>query len=261
MIKRETYLTFVFGISLALNVSYFLLTTSPTSFGGIIPLGILFFVFIPFTTFFYTSILLDKDDDKAKQSLLCPGILAISSLVSCLINISGVQFALIVLAWGLIWSLVGLIRPKQKKVEITQSKSVMKKKTPKLFWLWMPIVNCVLLMIGYLILLIIPNVPKLVVDIFIWFYAIIMAPLMSIFYCKRICVMGLKKYLCCVFNAIMMGMYIVISKLLFNLDFLKFSVLSGPLFSVLFSGLICGIITLMIYDVRMYHIKNNDYAT
>ena len=38
--------------------------TSSTSFGGVIPLGILFLVFIPFTTFFYTSILLDKDDDK-----------------------------------------------------------------------------------------------------------------------------------------------------------------------------------------------------
>ena len=141
------------------------------------------------------------------------------------------------------------------------------KKTPKLFWLWMPIVNCMLLVLGYSVFYILMDPYRRELGavvfalLFILFYAVIVVPLMSVFYCKKICKMGRAKYLCCLYNAVMMGMYITLCLLpfnSFNLRFIMNSVLSIPWLSVFISSLICAMITLIVYEVKAYHRKRNN---
>jgi len=143
------------------------------------------------------------------------------------------------------------------------------KKTPKLFWLWMPIVNCTLLVLGYSIfytlIMISPYRRTLGAAVFsllfILFYAVIVVPLMSVFYCKKICEMCWAKYLCCIYNALMIGVYFIIVVLPINVSitsFLLSLVKTIPWNSVVLSSLICGMITLIIYDVKAYHRKRNN---
>lgn len=138
------------------------------------------------------------------------------------------------------------------------------KKTPKLFWLWKPIVNCLLLTLGYFVvqLLLRPFRGEWgalgFVLIFLALYSIIIAPLMSIVYCKRICAMGWTKYLCCIYNSIMIGMYYTVCLVPSNLEHIQHimtSVLSIPWLSVFFSSLICGLITLIVHDVKRNNVS------
>ena len=130
--------------------------------------------------------------------------------------------------------------------------------------------HCVLLALGLFILgLVLDSLPVdgdnlgLVVYVVILelFYILVVAPLMSISYCKKIRTMGRSKYLYCLYNAVMTGMYFMIYHMPAHLKSLKhgfiyvlLSVLSTVIhfsfFTVFFSCLISGLITLKIYDVR-----------
>lgn len=146
----------------------------------------------------------------------------------------------------------------------------MKEKIYKFYWLWMPIVHCVLLALGLFILgLVLESLPVdgdnlgllVCVVILEWFYILVVAPLMSISYCKKIRTMGRSKYLYCLYNAVMTGMYLTICSMPAILKSLKHgfiyvllgvlsTVINFSFFTVFFSCLISGLITLKIYDVR-----------
>lgn len=135
-------------------------------------------------------------------------------------------------------------------------------KTPKLFWLWKPIVNCLLLTLGYFVVQLLLSsfagdwgalgfVLK-----FLALYSIIIAPLMSIVYCRKIRTMGWTKYLCCLYNAIMIGMYVVIiysPTKVSILEYLITLITFIPWNSVFLPSLLCGLVTLIVYDVKVYH--------
>ena len=141
-------------------------------------------------------------------------------------------------------------------------KSIKHLKTLPLFWLWMPIIYCLLLSFGYIALdIILPDeMGSAVVGlIFVTFYATVVAPLMSISYCKRIRNMGWTKYLCCIYNAIMMGSYFTIywipthyfgRELAEIIFWTMVSMVSSVSLFVLLPALICGLITLIVYDVK-----------
>ena len=141
---------------------------------------------------------------------------------------------------------------------------VVMKKRINLYWLGMPILHCILLIVGFFFVyffLMEPNshdwggiVWSL---LFVIFYALVAAPLLAFFYCKKIHRMGMgwTKYLCSLYNSVMMGMYNVVCTMPFNtypinLKYIMTEVISVPGLSVVIPGFICGILTLVICDVR-----------
>ena len=132
----------------------------------------------------------------------------------------------------------------------------MKKSGVGFYWLIMPIVHCMLLSAGYCVVNVLINtqhgnwgvLPYAL--LFIVFYSIVVSPFLSIIYCKKICVMSGIKYLCCFYNATMMGMYYTLC--IFPSDVKGFisSIMSIPWISTFLSGLVSGVITLIIYDVK-----------
>ena len=132
----------------------------------------------------------------------------------------------------------------------------MMKKSSDYFWLWMPIVFCLLLSSGYFIVNALTDSHKdnpgavIYALLFVVFYGLIAAPVMSILYCKKIRNVGWRKYLCCLYNAVVTGMYFTIC--MFPQDFrgVVYSVLSIPSLVVFLSGLLCGGVTLMVFDLR-----------
>ena len=125
----------------------------------------------------------------------------------------------------------------------------------------MPIVHCIILMLGFAALYapFMDNLWYLPFGIiFIAVYALVLSPIMSISYCKNLCDMGWKKYLCCIYNAIMTGMYISIGAVLgilettrcLTLKLILLSLFAFPSFTVFISALLCGLITLRVYDVK-----------
>ena len=137
------------------------------------------------------------------------------------------------------------------------------KKLP-LFWLWMPVVYCLLLLSCYLAFgYSLPNDLGSIVALlhFHYFYTFIVAPIMSILYCRIIGNMGWIKYLCCIYNAVIMGSYFTIYLVFRNIskgyietlseliETIVLSVKEMPYFSVFIPALICGLITLIVYDV------------
>ena len=141
---------------------------------------------------------------------------------------------------------------------------VVMKKRVNLYWLVMPILHCILLIVGYFgvfFFLMDPNnhdwggiVWSL---LFVIFYALVVAPLLAFFYCKKIHRMGLgwTKYLCSLYNSVMMGMYYVVCTIPYNnypinLKYIMTEVISVPGLSVVIPGFICGVLTLLICDAR-----------
>jgi len=133
-----------------------------------------------------------------------------------------------------------------------------------LYWLWMPVIHCVILVLGHFFiffLLMDPNnhdwggiVQNALVIVF---YALVVTPLLAVLYCKKINGMGWgwTKYLCCLYNSLMMGMYFVVITIPFNnlpinLNYLMTVLISVPGLSIIIPSLICGIVTLVIYDVK-----------
>ena len=97
--------------------------------------------------------------------------------------------------------------------------------------------------------------------LFLLIYGLVAAPIMSIIYCRRIRMMGRKKYLGCVYNAIITAMYFIICT--FPIDFkgVIYSVLSIPWLSVFFSSLLCGVITLIVYDLKKDSVEQKNYVS
>ena len=145
--------------------------------------------------------------------------------------------------------------------------SVMKNQLSNYFWLWMPIVYCLLLSSGYLIVNVLMRSQKenlgsvIYALLFVLFYGLLAAPIMSIGYCKKIRKMSWRKYLCCVYNAIITAMYFTICT--FPIDFkgMIYSVLSIPWLSVFFSSLLCGVITLIVYDLKKDSVEQKNYVS
>ena len=134
--------------------------------------------------------------------------------------------------------------------------STIKNKAANYFWLWVPIVYCLLLSLGYLAVNVLMSSHKgnlgsvIYALLFVLFYGLVVVPIMSILYCKKIRTLSWKKYLCCLYNAIMTGMYFTICMLPMGLKSVMYSVLSIPWLSVFFSSLFCGVITLIVYDLK-----------
>ncbi len=132
----------------------------------------------------------------------------------------------------------------------------MKNKLSAYLWLWLPIVYCLLLSLGYLVVNVLMTPHKddlgavIYALLFILVYGLIAAPIMSILYCRRTSTMGWKKYLCCVYNAFMMSLYYTICMLPSNFISAFYSMLSIPWLSVFFVSLLSGVITLVICDLK-----------
>ena len=139
-------------------------------------------------------------------------------------------------------------------------KSIKHLKTLPLYWLWMPIIHFLLLFLCYCAVGIslpddLGSVKALLLLHIIYTFAI--SPIMSILYCKKLRKMGWTKYLCCIYNAFMIGIYLVLGMLigiienrpLTLLDVVK-SLTTFPCLSVFIPALICGLVTLIVYDVK-----------
>ena len=132
----------------------------------------------------------------------------------------------------------------------------MKNKISAYLWLWLPIVYCLLLSSGYMVVNVLMSPHKsnlgtvIYALLFILVYGLIAAPVMSIIYCRRIRTMGKKKYFCCVYNAFMMSWYFTICMHPSNFISVLHSMLSIPWISVFFASLFCGVITLVICDLK-----------
>ena len=133
-------------------------------------------------------------------------------------------------------------------------------KTLPLFWLWMPVVYSLVLAIGYAVLdNILPNdLGSVYAGVaFLMLYTLVITPTMSILYCKKLRKMGWTKYLCCIYNAFMIGIYIVLGVLIGIIETYPLTLLdvvesltTFPCLSVFIPALICGLVTLIVYDVK-----------
>ena len=131
------------------------------------------------------------------------------------------------------------------------------KKKLYLYWLWMPIIHWILLTLAFQVLYI-----PLMEDfgylplalLFIFICAVVVSPVISILYCKRIRDMGWIKYICCTYNAVIIGTYGAIFFLTSKNDTVFESIIHSlsffPCGSVSISSFICGLITLIIYDLK-----------
>ena len=149
------------------------------------------------------------------------------------------------------------------------------KKKLYLYWLWMPIVYLILLTLGFFIFFV-PFIGKSanweylwVGFIFVSIYALVLSPIMSISYCKNIRDMGWKKYLCCLYNAFMMGSYFTIywipthyfDRELVEIIFLTVaSIVSSLSLFVSIPALLCGLATLIVYDVKKRKTEDNSLS-
>lgn len=151
-------------------------------------------------------------------------------------------------------------------------KSIKHLKKLPLYWLWMPIVYCLLLSFGCIA--IINILPKGLESVFVFlvflaFYTLALIPVMSISYCKRICKMRWKKYLCCIYNAFVTGLCIapclvveMINKGQIETTSYLFEIIieyiRSPFFLCSFIlALICGLLTLLRYDEKNRKTKDN----
>ena len=149
------------------------------------------------------------------------------------------------------------------------------KKKLHLYWLWMPVVYLILLTLGFFIFFV-PFIDKgtnwkyLGVGVIsVSIYALVLSPIMSISYCKNIRNMGWKKYLCCIYNAIMMGGYSTvywITKLHLDRELIEIifltvsSIVSSLSLFVSIPALICGLITLITYDKKNRKAEDNSLS-
>ena len=229
-------------------------------------------ILMPFASFYYTRKFINKDNKIKKWllSVICPITYLVSYIVTVfLLNLllaDGTLYAVEALSKYSVFtsflicelaSLVGLIDLK-KIMQVTENKKY-------LAWLWLPIVNSLLLILGFwgywntatddggaIYGLILLNV----------FYALVAVPTMSIFYCKNIREMGWAKYLCCIYNAVAIGIH----KQIYEWDaeslteiFENSSQLSYVI-SVFIPALICGLITLIVYDVKKRKTEDNSLS-
>ena len=146
------------------------------------------------------------------------------------------------------------------------------KKLP-LYWLWMPIIYCLVLASGLISLeTCLPDdlgVAGLGL-ILILFYALVLAPIMSFFYCKKLREMSWTKYLCCIYNAVMIGMYfavfLIVTRNYYNIGLISIINLLVEVtyefsFLIVFiPALICGLITLIVYDVKKRKTEDNSLS-
>ena len=138
------------------------------------------------------------------------------------------------------------------KPKIAWQKGSENKKAPNMYWLWMPIVHLVLLVLGYFIvdILLEPfgnDLGNIVFAVaFLAFYVLVAVPRMSILYSKKIRTIGWKKYLCVIYNALVMGMYMPICYMPLSLKNFAYALISFPSLIVSVSALLCGIITLIV---------------
>ena len=136
-----------------------------------------------------------------------------------------------------------------------------------LYWLWMPIIHWILLTLGFQVFYI-PLMEDLgylpFAIIFVLIYAFVVSPIISISYCKRIRDLGWVKYICCVYNALIIGTYgavfFITSKDNTVFESIIHSLRFFPCFAVAISSLICGLTTLIVYDVKKRKTEDNSLS-
>ncbi len=139
-----------------------------------------------------------------------------------------------------------------------------------MYWLWMPIVHCLSLALGIVLFYqwikffdigsgMWPGVYELV--LFMSFYSFIISPVISFLYAKRIRGMGWWKYPCVVYNAVLSGGYLFFTSLppsmvldimscITDTDHSAYFMIGLSSNGVLITSFLCGIVTLVIYDVK-----------
>ena len=268
MSKKIYYLIFAFFVSAVLQLSPM---WGDMIFDMVIkPITLFLYAGI---SFFYAKKMLLNEKQKWLLSVLCSLALTIPCAIMLWIIDITVLLALVVFAWCEIWLLLGLIRRRPKKnnhetdtYKIEWRKDSRNKKTLNMYWLWMPIVHLVLLVLGYFIvdILMEPFGNDLGIIVFavafLVFYVLVAVPLMSILYSKKIRTIGWKKYLCVIYNALVMGMYMPICYMPLSLKSFAYALISFPSLIVSVSALLCGIITLIVNDVRNSYKNQNAEA-
>ena len=178
----------------------------------------IYFILIPLASFIYARKFIPKDNKIKKWllSVVCP-IISFASCVTLSILLAHVEiikgarydfdyliykisfrcFCLCMLA-----SLLGLINYEKLKEFIENKKY--------LYCLCMPIINWLLLSFGLPVVDYISGNDWGAIGLFLAFFgfcSLVAAPVMSILYCRRIRTLGWPKYLCCIDNAVAMGLY------------------------------------------------------
>ena len=132
------------------------------------------------------------------------------------------------------------------------------KKKLRLYWLWMPVIHFLLLFFCYYAVInsIGSDLGNVVILLNLHvFFAFFVTPTTSVLYCRVIRRMDWKKYLCCIYNAVIMGLYYTINEIFIYIDNdrtirIGWTFLSFPYLSVFIPALICGLITLITYDKK-----------
>ena len=166
----------------------------------------------------------------------------------------------ILLGWCLLWSLAGLIR-RSPMDDSPREEARPEKASPKLLWVWRPLGNCLLLVLGFMAAYVWTAMEGsdwggLVYALgFVMLYDLILIPLMTVFYCRRIGYMGWPKYLCCLYNAVVLGLYFTVGTIPFNtepvdLQYIAETAGSALGLSAMVSALLCGVATLVAGDVK-----------
>lgn len=165
---------------------------------------------------------------------------------------------LMIFGWCLVCSLLGLVRftPRESRAQVQEQEEIPTKKGT---WALRPIGNSLLLVLGYIVFCTWTGVTdtdwELVYGIgFLILYALAV-PVMTIFYCRGIRGLGWKKYLYCLYNAAILGLYYTVATIPFNtmplnFQYLTTTVVSLPGLTAIISALVFGLITLFVFDVR-----------
>ncbi len=163
-----------------------------------------------------------------------------------------------IFGWCLACSLLGLVRftPWKNRVQVqSQEEDPPKKGT----WALRPIGNSLLLVLGYIVfntwMAVSDTGWGLVYGIGFLILYVLTVPVMTVFYCRGIRGLGWKKYLYCLYNAAILGLYYTVATIPFNtlplnFQYLTTTVVSLPGLTAILSALVFGLITLFIFDVR-----------
>ena len=163
-----------------------------------------------------------------------------------------------IFGWCLVCSLLGLIRfaPCEKRVQAQKEEELPPKKGT---WAWRPICNCLVLVLGYIVfntwIAVSDTGWGLVYGIGFLILYVLAVPVMTVFYCRSIRGSGRKKYLYCLYNAAVLGLYYTVATIPFNtlplnFQYLTMTVTSFQGLTAILSALVFGLITLFIFDMK-----------
>ena len=248
--------------------SSFLLTYLPAFVGPMADIFVQLFavIFYAVASYVFARVILPGNKDAWLHSVLCPLLLTIPYMIPNLGNEDVYKNAIFLFVWCEIWALIGCVSRtnKMRKQEMDIDDSETLRTAFPFYWLWMPIVHYAVFIVGYL------HIYFGVVELYgkdwgsmvimlclIVMYGFVLTPLLTVAYCKRIHMMGIgwAKYLLCVYNAVIMSTYNVLCNVVLldgrlDLRFLLASVFSINGIPVLITGLVSGLVTLIVCDIR-----------